>query len=298
LFIRLIFRVLAALPLTWAQAIGALLGGLVYRLGAGGAKRARQHVGFAMPSVPAAERAAIARASHINQGRLIGETAHIWLRPEATLARVENVTGWQHVEAARARNQAMLFLVPHLGGFELGGQYLNERIPMVALYRPPKLAALAPLMKAGRDRGEGETFSADLAGVRNILKAMKAGKSLMILPDQAPQEGEGVWAPFFGHPAYTMTLAARLAEKTGAAPLLVSVPRTKAAGFEIIIEPLPAPLPQDRLAAATLINQAVEHVALRHPQQYQWQYNRYKHPAGAPPPPADGAAQPGGDHAL
>lgn len=291
---RLLFRCLALLPFGVAQSVGAALGRLAWLLARRMRQRALLHLRFALPQLSASELAGLARQAIINQGRLIGETAHIWLKADGALARVRKIEGWQHVEAARAANQPMVFLVPHLGGFELGGQYLNDRIPMVALFRAPKLSALTPLMKSGRDRGTGETFSADLAGVRGILKAMKAGKSLMILPDQAPQEGEGVWAPFFGHPAYTMTLAARLAEKTNARVLVVSVPRTGDGGYQILIEPLPAPLPTDRLAAATLINRAVERVAVTYPSQYQWQYNRYKHPAGAPPPPPPPSRSPDG----
>jgi Kdo2-lipid IVA lauroyltransferase/acyltransferase len=217
----------------------------------------------------------------------LGETAHVWLRPPAEVqARVVEVVGWEHVMEARATATPMIFLAPHIGLFELAGQYLNARIPMVALYRPPKLAALEPLMRKGRNQFGGVAHAANLAGVRAILAALKTGASLMILPDQAPQEGDGVWAPFFGHPAYTMTLAARLVEKTQAVPLILSVVRLgDGETYRFTVSPMLATLPRDREAAAIAINQAVETLVRAHPDQYQWHYNRYKHPAGAPPPP-------------
>jgi Kdo2-lipid IVA lauroyltransferase/acyltransferase len=287
LLIRFLFRLLAALPLSLAVWLGTCAGRLAARFNARLTTRARQQLRIAYPTEPRERIALVANAALANQGRLIAETAHIWLRPADMGALVRSVQGWELVEASRANGQPIIFLVPHLGAFELGGQYLNERIPMAALYRAPKIRALEPLMQAGRNRVGGETYTADLAGVRGLLKSLKTGRSLMILPDQAPQEGDGIWAPFFGHFAYTMTLPARLAEKTGARLLIMMVPRREdGRGYDVIIEPGP-PLfaSRDRLAAATAMNAAVERCALTYPTQYQWHYNRYKQPAGAPLPP-------------
>src|SRR5947209_4016330 len=59
-----------------------------------------------------------------------------------------------------------------------------------------------------------------LAGVKQLLKALKSGEAVALLPDQVPPQGQGVWAPFFGRPAYTMTLPARLALQANAVLLL------------------------------------------------------------------------------
>ncbi len=166
-----------------------------------------------------ARSAAIAEA-----GKAALELPKIWLRPQdEVIARVVKVTGWELVEDAWSAGRGILFLTPHLGCFEIAAQYYAARKPITVLYRRPKQGWLAPLIEAGR--GANLTLApADLSGVRRLLKALKSGEAVGMLPDQVPGKGEGVWVPFFGRPAFTMTLAARLAD-TGATVLLAYAER-------------------------------------------------------------------------
>ena len=75
-------------------------------------------------------------------------------------------------------------------------------------------------MREGRGRGNVRLAPADLKGVRELFAALRRGEAVGFLPDQVPGEGEGEWAEFFGRPAYTMTLAARLAERDDVACFL------------------------------------------------------------------------------
>jgi KDO2-lipid IV(A) lauroyltransferase len=112
-----------------------------------------------------------------------------------------------------------------------------------------------------------------------MIKALRQGQSVGLLPDQVPPHGLGVWAPFFGREAYTMTLSARLAQQTGAAVLVAWGERLPwGRGYRIHVQPLGVALPADALAAATVINQAMEQVIAACPQQYLWGYARYKQP--------------------
>ncbi|MEO8104223.1 MAG: lysophospholipid acyltransferase family protein, partial [Betaproteobacteria bacterium] len=167
--------------------------------------------------------------------------------------------------------------------------YLESRIPVTALYRPPKQAWLEPLMQAGRVRGGGNTAAADAGGIKTLLKTLKAGGNIIILPDQVPapgQGGDGVWADFFGRPAFTMTLLPRLACSTGATVLFFFAERLpKGAGYHVHIEPMTEAFSRDRQIAARQTNAMVEKLVAMAPAQYLWGYNRYKHPAGAPMAP-------------
>jgi KDO2-lipid IV(A) lauroyltransferase len=159
---------------------------------------------------------------------------------------------------------------------------------MTILYRPPRVRWLEPLMIAGRSRGRAKLATTDLRGVRQLLKALKRGEAIGVLPDQAPGRGDGVWARFFGRPAYTMTLVGRLAEGTGAPVLMVFARRLpRGAGYRLSLTPLPR-LPADPVQAAEALNAAVEALVRQCPEQYLWSYNRYKVPAGVTPPPAQG----------
>jgi Kdo2-lipid IVA lauroyltransferase/acyltransferase len=114
------------------------------------------------------------------------------------------------------QDRPILMLTPHLGCFEVIAQsYMagpaGRARPMLALYREPRKAALRPLFAQARARSGLLLAPADLHGVRLMLRAMRDRQVVGLLPDQVPSRGEGVWAPFFGRPAFTMTLPARLA---------------------------------------------------------------------------------------
>jgi KDO2-lipid IV(A) lauroyltransferase len=141
------------------------------------------------------------------------------------------------------------------------------------------------LLQLGWFGGGGETAAADTGGLRVLLRALKTGGNIVILPDQVPGSGEGVWVNFFGKPAYTMTLLPRLAASTNAAVLFFFAERLAGGeGYRMHIEPMAGQFSPDRRTAALQTNHMVEKLVSMAPAQYLWGYNRYKHPAGAPLP--------------
>jgi KDO2-lipid IV(A) lauroyltransferase len=174
--------------------------------------------------------------------------------------------------------RGILFLTPHLGCFEITAQYYANFRPMTVLYRRPKQDWLVPIIEQGRGTNL-ELAPADMSGVKKLLKALKHGGAAGMLPDQAPGAGEGVWAPFFGSPAYTMTLAPRLAA-TGATVLLAYAERLHyGAGYHLKLR-----RPAEPLTDAAAVNRAIESLIRECPEQYLWGYHRYKRPSGAPEP--------------
>ena len=113
-----------------------------------------------------------------------------------------------------------------------------------------------------------------------MLRALRKGEVVGLLPDQVPPSGLGVWAPFFGRDAYTMTLAAKLITQTGATGLLIWGERLPMGrGYVVRVRPAPVIDPNSTPeGAATIINQAMQDVILTLPSQYLWGYKRYKHP--------------------
>jgi KDO2-lipid IV(A) lauroyltransferase len=173
-------------------------------------------------------------------------------------------------------------LTPHIGCFEVISLYIAERMPMICMYRPPRLKFLDTLMHEGRERGKMKLVPTDLGGVRQLLKALKRGEIIGVLPDQVPGNGEGEWAPFFGRPAYTMTLIGRLMEASGAQVVMCYCERLpKGAGYELHFSPLTIDVSR---SIPQQINGALEVVIRHHPEQYLWSYNRYKIPRGVLPP--------------
>lgn len=214
-------------------------------------------------------------------GKSLTELAAIWARDEAgVLSLVRDVRGWEAVE--QLRDHGVVFLTPHLGGFEVASIFIAARRELTVLYREPKFAWLRPMMEAGRARRGVSLAPADLSGVKLLLKSLKQRRSAGILPDQVPSSGDGIWLPFFGRAAYTMTLPARLALQTQSAVVVVAAERLRRGrGYRLHFEPLD--LPMDIEQATARINQAIETWVGRFPEQYLWSYNRYKTPAGARP---------------
>lgn len=279
---------LARLPLAAAHALGAAAGWLVWAM----SPRYRAWLRDNLRQAVGEPTSVLLRAAVAQAGRQAFELPFIWLRPQAeVLARIRRVEGAELVEAARAAGESVLFLTPHLGCFEMCAQYCSTHGPITVLYRPPRKQALAPFMEAGRARGNIRVAPADVSGVRRLVKALRSGEMVGMLPDQAPKEGEGVWAPFFGRQAWTMTLAARLSEVKGVRVLMIWTERLpRGQGYVLRISAPVEAIAGDLEVRARVINREIERLILACPEQYLWGYNRYKQPGGSTPPPPEGDA--------
>ena len=177
------------------------------------------------------------------------------------------------VKDALKLGRGIIFLTPHLGCFEITSIYYGSKHPITVLYRAPKIKSLEKLILKGRARTGVTLAEANASGVRKLMQALKRGEAIGILPDQIPAEGEGEWADFFGKPAYTMTLASKLAEKTGASVIMGYGERlAKGVGYAIHLTTIAA----GAIATPALLNKAIETQIAQKPDQYLWRYNRYK----------------------
>ncbi len=291
-FVHLLFRTFSVLPLPLLHALGWGLGWLSFVLSPRYRRRLLAHAKLAGVPVTAA------LASVGEAGKLVAELPRLWLGRSVRM-------GWEgaaHIEAAQAHGRGVLFLTPHLGCFEIAAQAYAQRFgarqPMTVLFRPARQPWLRDLVAGARQRPGLQTAPTTLAGVKQLIKALKAGQVVGLLPDQVPPAGQGVWAPFFGRDAYTMTLSARLAHAADAQVLLAWGERLRwGRGFLVHVRPYDAsawgPLSTDAATAAQQINQAMEQLVRECPRQYLWSYDRYKTPAvqrgpsepAAPPSP-------------
>lgn len=289
--LKFLFLCISRLPLAWLHALGGAVGAAAYRWAGSFRRQIDANMAQAGYDDPKLRRAA---AREIGKAML--EIPFIWLRPPEEINRLAGeIQGWDLIAASQAAGRPVVFLTPHLGCFEITAQVYAARTaadkPITVLYRPPRKAVLAPLIEAGRARPNMRLAAADLGGVRALIRALRKGEATGLLPDQTPRFGEGVWAPFFGRPAFTMTLVARLVRAGNARLLLASAERLpKGAGYRLVVEPFDEPLAGDETEAATQINRALETLIRRLPAQYLWNYNRYKIPPGVIQPPEAPAA--------
>jgi Kdo2-lipid IVA lauroyltransferase/acyltransferase len=270
----LLFRLLSHMPLWLLQAWGWLLGWAAFLLSAGYRQCFLQNV--AQAGVPRRQWLSAVGES----GRLVAELPRLWLGRPVPLVW----DGAEHVQAALDAGRGIVFLTPHLGCFEAAARAYAQRFgaqgqPMTVLFRPPRKAWLRAVVLESRQRPGLATAPTTLAGVKQLIKALKAGQCVGLLPDQVPPQGLGVWAPFFGQPAYTMTLSARLALQTGAAVLVAWGERLSwGRGYVVHVTPLQQVLSSDMGEAAAQINHAMQALITQKPQQYLWGYARYRAP--------------------
>ena len=268
-----LFRLLALLPLPILHAVGAALGWVTFL--ASGTYRRR----FFENARQAGYELAQVRSAVGETGKLLAELPRLWFGRPAAI----EWEGAELVEAARAQGRGIVFLTPHLGCFEVSAQGYAARYGRITvLYRPARKAWLRGLVDGARGRANLVTAPTTLAGVRQMLRALKSGEAVGLLPDQVPPEGMGLWAPFFGRDAYTMTLSTRLAQQTGAAVLLAwseRLPRGR--GYRLHFRPWPGALADDPATAAAQVNAQMEELVRECPQQYLWGYARYKQPRRA-----------------
>ncbi len=279
-----LFRLLARVPLPLMHRLGIGLGWLVWWCSPSYRTRFKANAeaaGFAPEQV----RPAIGAA-----GAALAELPWLWLRPqgESVLPKVARWEGVEGYEAALAERKGVITLTPHLGSWEMLGQALGERFlaaygPLTALFRPARKAWLQPLVAGSRDRPGLKTLPTSLAGVRGLIRVLRAGGYTGVLPDQVPPQGQGIWAPFLGQPAYTMTLVARLALQSGARVFFGVCERLPGGvGYAIRLEAFDGTALTDRQAspeaAAAAMNQGIEQLIRALPGQYLWGYARYKQP--------------------
>lgn len=278
---RFLMSLAARFPLAFLHALGALLGWAMYGLSPTYRRHLRENLEAAGYGKTANDADAVRRAAIVGAGQMLAELPAIWLRPAAeVVALVRRIDGREHVDAARASGKGIVFLTPHLGCFEITAKIAADEFPITVLYRAPKLAWLQPMIEKGRGQDNVRLARADLSGVRQLLAALLRKEAVGILPDQVPGEGEGEWADFFGRPAYTMTLAPKLAARPASVCLLAFGERLPGGkGYELHIRPMPPAEPGE--GPTRRMNRALEALIRECPGQYLWGYNRYKRPKGA-----------------
>jgi KDO2-lipid IV(A) lauroyltransferase len=280
-----VFDLLARLPLSLLHRIGALMGWLTYHWSASYAARMRENLERSGVATSSQELRELLSANIREAGKGVMELPWVWRRPlQEVVASVRECHGWENIEAGLAQNKGVIILTPHIGCFDVLALYVAARMPMTSMYRPPRWKFLDILMHQGRERGQMKLAPTDLGGVRQLLKALKRGEVIGVLPDQVPGNGEGEWATFFGRPAYSMTLIGRLIQASGAAVVMCDVERlARGAGYVLRMSPVEF----DGAGSVTQqMNDALETVIRTRPQQYLWSYNRYKVPNGVQPPVA------------
>ena len=282
-----LLRLAALLPLPLAHGIGAWLGWLLWLIPQNAPRKlVARNLSLCFPEASPAERNALLRKNLQETGKLLLELGPLWLwRGERVLRLVlGSVTGEEALADTVREKRGAILLTPHLGSWEMAGLYYSSRHPLTILYRPSRLG-LDGLSRQGRGRLGGKVVATDASGVRTLLTSLRGGEVLGIVPDQDPGEEGGVFAPFFGISASTMTLVSRLALKSQVPVFLTWAERLpRGRGFILHLRVLSEVTAAGSLAeSVAALNRSVEAAVRSLPAQYLWAYKRFKtRPPSAP----------------
>jgi KDO2-lipid IV(A) lauroyltransferase len=279
MFAKLAIHILALLPFRVSFMLGSILGYLAYLIPNSLHKPTRVNIDLCFPELSKQQRAQLVKQSFIELGRVAVETGALLLwNKRRTLNLVKKVSGEELVQQAFNSGKGVIIAAPHLGAWEMIGLYCSSKNPMTSLYRPLRMEKLNPFVRKSRQRMGATLVPTDASGVRALYKAVAQNQMIGILPDQDPGDEGGVFAPFFGVPANTMTLLPRLMQKTGATVIFSYAERLPCGrGFHVHFLPAPeASRTKDLQQAAAALNQGVENCVRQTPAQYQWSYKRFK----------------------
>lgn len=278
LFYRLA-ALFSCLPWSWRSGLADLLGWIWRRANARESRVTQRNLELAFPEMDTAQRAALHKAVLSTSARQTFETLHLWTHPPAKNLSTHLVErhGQALYDAALAAGKGVIIVAPHYGNWELLNQWLASRGRIAIVYAPPESPVGDAFLQLVRGGDNVRQVRAEGPAVRQLLKVLKDGGAVGILPDQQPKNGDGVFVPFFGVQALTMTLVNRLAERTGATVLYAWCERiNNKLQFSLHVEPAPAAIADpDPLIAAGTMSAGIEHIARRDPAQYQWTYKRY-----------------------
>ncbi len=265
------------LPLAFLRILGRSLGRLSYRMNTRECHVARRNLGLIYPQDTHEVTEAKLRELLSSTGQTVFETLTAWTRPRRhSLKLIRNVYGLEYLQKAHAAGQGVLLATPHYGNWELLLQFMAEQVPLSVVYNPPDSMHLDSFLYLARNADTVHMVPAEVSSMRPLLRALQKGETVGITPDQQPKRGGGEFVPFFGIPALTLSLIAKLANRSRAPVLFSFCERNDDGTFDVYIETdEPGLRNADLLAAMSVMNKRVQAIAERDFRQYQWTYKRY-----------------------
>ena len=278
--IKIILRLaelISYLPLSVLRLLGLGMGIISASLNTRAIKVSRINLRLAHPTMSEEEVEQISRLRMRQLGKLSLETPKMWRKGSQWLdSKIVDIEGIEYLNDALSDNKGTIAIAPHFGNWEVVGQWLSQKAPMTSLYKPPKDPLIEKWVKDSRETSGATLVPTNVRGVAAVMKALKRGELTGILPDQQPPLDSGAFSPYFGIPALTMTLIHNLIQRTDCRAI-VCLAELVPGGWKLIFRPVSVDLystDQDIHLAA--LNREIESVAMLAPDQYQWEYKRFR----------------------
>lgn len=276
--VRAFCWLLSPLPISALRRIGGVAGRVAFRMNGRAVRTTRINLDIAFPDEPDAWRQRLARDSIRHTAMIASEAVAIWTWPPGRLESLIKQVEGEHLLTNRPSGRGLIVMPLHLGNWEFLGYYLNTVAPLAPLYERPKSAVVDAALRKARARHGNRSAPDSVGGIRQLIKVLRDGGMVAVLPDQVPIVGGGVTAPFFGRDAFTMTLVPKLLQRVDADIVFANAIRVKT-GFSICIAAVDDAIRNaDTAVSARAMNAAIETLVRRNPEQYQWEYKRFRFP--------------------
>ncbi|HNP62729.1 MAG TPA: lysophospholipid acyltransferase family protein [Woeseiaceae bacterium] len=274
----LFIQILARIPYTVANGLAHVSVGFMWMANSRARPITEVNLGICFPEMTPEQRQSLVKASLFETNASIIDMARCWVRSKADLEeRISKVDGLEYLDETAAAGRGTLVLLPHLGSWEIVSLYLSSRYSVTALYREPRTKALADFIRQQRQRHGARLISIGTAGLRAVLQALRANDMALLFPDQVPPRHSGQFAPFFGEPTLTMTLGSKLLQRSGARAVCAYCKRLPGGRYELVFRPVDEAIYDvDLNTSLAGLNKSVEACVRECPEQYQWEYRRFK----------------------
>lgn len=263
----IVLRLVGRVPLRLAYRFWRFVLPLVLRLDVRECRTTRTNLAIAFPEVGKSELERLTRRSIQDLLYKISDLCRSWSGVDSSVVESPDTL---------AASGPEILLLPHLGNWERLGEWLSETRQIHALYEPSAMPAVDEFVRSSREQLGYKLYPTNRLGVAGLLRALKSGGSLVILPDQVPEPEGAVLSKFFGEPCLTMTLAVKLARRVPEAKVRVMAALRDAPGhYRVVEQPIDIASLSDEHACQK-INNTIEALVQLAPEQYQWEYKRYR----------------------
>jgi len=269
-------RLISLLPMPAIWLLGSLFGVFLHLFPSKIRSVARTNIGLCLPELGEKGQRRLVRRHFRSLGVSMLCYGFAWWSSPARLRRLVKFCDRHYYDSAIASGRAIILMTPHFLSIDAGGICLSSERPMITMYRSSRNKLVdAMLKKRGRF---GAVLFERKSNLKALIRHLREGRPFYYLPDQDPGGAEGVFVPFFGVPAATVTALSRIAKMTDA----VVIPCYNrilpwGRGFEVRFEaPLSEYPSDDPEKDARRMNEEVERAVRQNPEQYLWGYRRFK----------------------
>lgn len=273
---------LSLIPLKTLHLMGGVLGTILSFTPNSSKKITEENLKLCFPNKNSKEIRDLTKKSLIETSKSLFESGHNWLNfPKSGVGKLVTVVGLENVIKALEEKRGIILFSPHMGNIEVLVSYLasNFTNEVTIPYTPAKITSLDKIIKTSRESMGANMVRANSSGVRTLLKSLKKGGLLIMASDQVPKKKNGVISSFFGIPALSVTLISSLGKRTGSPCVSVCCLRQPSGkGYKIIFSrKINALNNLEVQEGVNLMNRQLEECIMAAPEQYAWEYKRFKH---------------------